>query len=389
MQKIRIHELDYIRAIAMLGVLGIHTGAFAIGNPNINVHFFVFADILTRFSVPIFFFVSAFGLFLNHDPQKLFHYWDFLKRRFYVVLIPYVLWSFIYMSHQYFLQGNAAIFSFPVIIQSLFFGLGSYHLYFMVILWWFYLLMPVWRRFVQIIIRHPIRWLTLLYVLQNWFNYYSVSVLRSNTGYYWLDMAIEYRLNYWVMHYLFIFLLGAICAYLYPTFVCLLTKYRRIIIYMCIASIASMLTYYYHLIYNLQYTCEAVGYTLHQLHPLGIFYTLSMTLMLFSFFNHYKTHDHEHMLMITLRALGANSYLIYLVHPLVMHYLSQWISAGQYVRTVPVDIGFFITTALLSYIISRIIYRGQEYLPSLSLLTGSSSLPRPSVIPKQINTRSN
>jgi fucose 4-O-acetylase-like acetyltransferase len=370
-----------MRAVAMLGVLGIHTGAFALGNPDVNIHFFLLTDILTRFSVPMFFFISAFGLFLNQDPLKPFHYLEFLKRRIHVVLLPYVMWSLIYIFHQYLLDGNAVILTFPAIGNALLLGLGSYHLYFMVILAWFYLLMPLWRSWVQVIIRHPVIWLALLYVLQNLFNYYSVSLPPSHTDYAWLNTAIAYRLNYLVLHYLFFFLLGAVCARLYPAFIDLLTRYSPLIWCMGISGVAGMLAYYYHLIYNLHYTCAAVSFTLHQLHPLGIFYTLAMTLMLFLFFRRYAVPHQKHMLMTTLRNLGANSYVIYLIHPLVMYYLEQWILAGQYIRTVPVNIVFLGATALLSYIISRIIYRSQKFLPVLCFLTGSPWPSRPHVMP--------
>lgn len=386
MPKMRVYELDYMRAVAMLGVLGIHTGAFALGNPEVNVHFFLLFDILTRFSVPMFFFISAFGLFLNQDLQKPFNYAEFVKRRLYVVFVPYIMWSLLYMYHQYVLDGNTAIFTFPVIGEALLLGLGSYHLYFMVILLWFYLLMPLWRLWLPIIVRRPFIWLALLFILQMLFNYYSVSLPTANTGYPWLDTAIKYRLNYWVLHYLFIFLCGAVCASFYPAFAGLLTSYGRIITFAGVTGVAGMLAYYYYLIYTLRYTCETVSYILHQLHPLGLFYTLAMTLMLFSLFSRYAGCRHNHILLSSLRSLGANSYVIYLVHPLVMYYHGQWISAGQYERTVPVNLGFFATAVLCSYMISRIIYYGQQFFPPLRLLTGSPWLSHRRVIPGQIKT---
>lgn len=382
MPKIHVYALDYLRAVAMLGVLGIHTGAFALGNPDANIHFFVLTDILTRFSVPIFFFISAFGLFLKKDPQKQFSYREFLQRRINIVIIPYVVWSLIYMYDQYLASGNIAIFDLSNIGNSLFFGLGSYHLYFMVLLTWFYLLMPVWRSWVQVIVRKPCPWLVFLYVAQNLFNYYSVSMLTPGTGILWLDTAITYRLNYWVLHYLFIFLLGAICADMYPAFLTWLNTHRRTVYGLGLASIAGMLAYYYHLVYNLGYSCAQTSSTLHQLHPLGIFYTMAMTLMLFAYFQKFDDARHNHPIMSSLRALGENSYVIYLAHPLVMEFVGQWITANDYVRTVPVDIGFYLAAAIISFVISRIIYLGQELFSPLGLLTGSFRLPARSVTGK-------
>lgn len=382
LQKTHVYELDYLRAIAMLGVIGIHTGAFALGNPQANIHFFLVSDILTRFSVPIFFFISAFGLFLNRG-QNPINYQEFLKRRINVVLIPYTVWSLIYLAHQSLLEGSAAVLNPVNIGTALFYGTGSYHLYFMVILLWFYALMPLWQSWLRLIIRHPLSWLVFLYLLQNLFNFYSVSLLNANTGIPWLDTAIDLRLNYWVLHYLFIFMFGAVCASCYQSFTDLLTKYRHLVTTAGIAGIIGMCLYYYHLIYDLHYTGEMTSSTLHQLHPLGIFYTLSMTLMLFFLSRQYITPRRDGTLASALQSLGANSYVIYLVHPLVMYYLSRAFDAAHYERTVFVNICFFLGAALISYIISRFIYQGQERFPSLGYLTGSSPAPRPQ--PKQLN----
>jgi len=382
LQKMHIYELDYLRAVAMLGVLGIHTGAFAIGSPQVNIHLFLIFDILTRFSVPIFFFISAFGLFLNRN-QKPFNYRDFLKRRINVVLIPYTVWSLIYLLHLSLSEGNPAVLTFRNISTALFYGLGSYHLYFLVILLWFYLLMPLWQSWLRIIVRQPLAWLTILYILQTGFNYYSVTMLNTATGSDWLDTALKYRLNYWVFHYLFIFLLGAVCAEFYESFTDLLTRYRHVIVITGIISLASMAAYYYHLIYDLQYTCEMTSSTLHQLHPLGIFYTFAMTLLLFFLFRQYIAPRHESALAVALQNLGANSYVIYLVHPLVMQYLAKLIDTNQYERSIPVILAFYGAAALFSYLISRVLYKGQLFFPCFRYLTGSSPLARPQ--PKQMN----
>ena len=58
MQKQRIPAIEYIRGISMLGVIGIHTGSQYLSNPASNIHLVAMFEIFTRFSVPIFFFIS-------------------------------------------------------------------------------------------------------------------------------------------------------------------------------------------------------------------------------------------------------------------------------------------------------------------------------------------
>jgi peptidoglycan/LPS O-acetylase OafA/YrhL len=371
LSKIYVDELDYLRAIAMLGVLGIHTGAFAIANPDVNIHFFGIVDILTRFSVPIFFFISAFGLFFGQDLSKPFHYAEFVQRRAHAVFYPYLAWSFIYILHQFYIDHDTTPFTVANLSKTLFFGLGSYQLYFLVILSWFYLLMPLWRHLMRIIIQQPVLYLFFLYILQNVLNYYSTIILQANTGTYWIDIILEYRLNYWVIHYMFIFLLGAVCGMLYSRFTAFITNYRMAIITIGTLSTIAMLGYYYHLVYAKGFSCEAAVNTLHQLHPLGIFYTVTTTLFLFALFRYILPKYPEHPLLMMLSALGANSYVIYLIHPLIMYYLGLWINAQQLALTVPVDIFYYMATAVLSFGFSVAIYRSKNYIPILSILSGS------------------
>lgn len=372
MSKVHVYELDYMRAVAMLGVLGIHTGAFAIENPQVNVHFFGLVDIITRFSVPIFFFISAFGLFLGQDLKKNFDYLEFLKRRIHVVLYPYLAWTALYMAHQYWLYQDITIFTPLPLFKHLFFGLGSYHLYFMILMLWFYLLMPLWRALTRLMLSAPLTSLLLLFSGQILFNLYSTTILQTNSENYWLNLFIEYRLNYWPFHYLFIFQLGAVCAMLYPQFTAWLDTQRYRIYALGLIGTLLLMIYYYYLIYTLAFTCEAAVSTLHQLHPLGIFYTLTTTLFLFAFFRHIVPLYQNHMTLKALSLLGASSYLIYLVHPFVMYYLSVLIHDLALTITVPVNIAFYMATALFSLGFAKLLNIAKGYVPILHLLCGSS-----------------
>ena len=104
MKKPRLAAIEYIRGISMLGVVGIHIGAAYLGQHTTpdaiaNPHIVALLEIFTRFSVPIFFFISAFGLFYNLDLSQPFVYKDFLKRRYKAVVVPYVVWSLFYIVH--------------------------------------------------------------------------------------------------------------------------------------------------------------------------------------------------------------------------------------------------------------------------------------------------
>ena len=121
-------------------------------------------------------------------------------------------------------------------MKYLFYGFGSYQLYFMVILLWFYLLMPLWIWFVR---RMTPKRLTVLLVLQIAFDYWSSFLLApSSIGNSLLRELVENRLNYWVMHYVFIFVLGGWLAVHYEQFLQLLRRRRGTISLFFFASFA-------------------------------------------------------------------------------------------------------------------------------------------------------
>ncbi|MBP2628101.1 MAG: acyltransferase 3 [Firmicutes bacterium] len=373
MSKQKINALEYIRGISMLGVVGIHTGAYSLSNPKVNIHLFALLEIFTRFSVPIFFFVSAFGLFINQDLTARLNYVTFMIRRSRTVLLPYIVWSLLYMAHYTFISRDMSIWTAPLLYEYLLFGLASCQLYFLVILLWFYALMPIWRSMVRRIIEHPLRNLGLILLLQIIFNYYSSYLLKVDIPNYYLSKLLSYRLNYWVLHYLFIFLLGAVCAVKYAVFEQLITRYQRHIKTFFYITLSGMLAFYYYLLYAYHYTPEQAVNTAHQLSPIGVLYTLSATLFLYMLFNQ---NNIPQIVRNILSNLGKHSYLVYLVHPLIMYYLTNYLTGHNIMMSAPVVIGFFLLTSGLSLTFAIFIQKINKFFPIISLLL-TGSLPKP------------
>jgi peptidoglycan/LPS O-acetylase OafA/YrhL len=103
----RILSIEYIRGLAMLGVVGIHTGSELLSNPQANIHLFAVLEIVSRFSVPIFFFVSAFSLFHQYPLDGPFD-----AGRFYRPICPgavaLLIGSVLYMLHYSWLPATGA-----------------------------------------------------------------------------------------------------------------------------------------------------------------------------------------------------------------------------------------------------------------------------------------
>lgn len=367
-KRARVSAVEAIRGISMMGVIGIHIGAEYLANPSPNIHLVALFDIGTRFSVPIFFFISAFGLFYGQSPSAPFSYRDFLVRRGRAVVVPYLVWSLFYLIHDAYAYGVG----FPPLVSLpgiLFFGNAKYQLYFMVILIWFYLLMPLWR---MLLARMTLPLLAVILLVQIGFDYWSSFNTAFNLYVYGLPEGtllralLFYRLNYWVMHYVFIFLLGGYIALHFDAFRTLMARHTARLYALGIVSLAALLAWYYKLLLVDGYTPLEGIYTAHQLSPLGIFYTLGATLALFAFFTRLGT---ENALGRAFQVLGKHSYFIYLAHPVAITYLLMMIHGAGYVLTAPIALGMYAATLLLTLIGAIFVRKIGEYLPIVNELT--------------------
>ncbi len=368
MQKPRLPAIEYIRGISMMGVIGIHVGAQYLGNPASNMHLTALFEVVSRFAVPIFFFISAFGLFYHLDLQQPFRYGDFMKRRFRTVLIPYLVWSCFYLIHDglFYHVGFPALSALP---ELLFFGNTKYQLYFLVILLWFYLLMPLW---IGIVRRVSWKGLLLLLAAQLAFNYFSsyhegfhqyIYSLPQNS---FLRELLEYRLNYWVLHYFFIFLLGGWLSVHFELFRDLMQKHRNLITACFWLSLAVLLGYYYSLIYRDGYTQLEAIFTAHQLSPAGVMYTIMASLFFFTIFTYQR---YPKLFNPLLSLLGRHSYFAYLAHPVAITYLGTWLVNAGWIMTAPIAIGFYFAV-LISSVLAAILCRHLgEAIPLINLLT--------------------
>ncbi len=368
MQKPKLPAIEYIRGISMMGVIGIHVGAQYLGNPASNLHLTALFEVVSRFAVPIFFFISAFGLFYHLDLRQPFRYADFMKRRFRTVLIPYLVWSFFYLIHDglFYHVGFPALSALP---ELLFFGNTKYQLYFLVILLWFYLLMPLW---IGIVRRVSWKGLLLLLTAQLAFNYFSSyhegfhQYIYSLPQYSFLRELLEYRLNYWVLHYFFIFLLGGWLSVHFELFRDLMQKYRNLITACFWLSLAALLGYYYSLIYRDGYTQLEAIFTAHQLSPAGVMYTIMASLFFFTIFTYQR---YPQFLNPVLSLLGRHSYFAYLAHPVAITYLGTWLANAGFIMTAPIAIGFYFAV-LISSVLAAILFRHLgETIPPINLLT--------------------
>lgn len=366
----RLEAIQFIRGISMLAVLGIHIGSIYSENPTASASLVGLFVIASRFAVPIFFFISAFGIFYNMDISSSFGYKNFLRRRLKAILIPYLVWSVFYMFQSPIMEmlsiknfDLSLLPTIPDIFTALIIGTAKYHIYFLVILLWFYVFMPLW---IPLIKKINIPLLCLLFLLQITFNYVS-------TGWMWsiqpenpfLNLLFNYRLNYWVVHYLFIFVLGGWLAVHYDGFKSFMNRYFVIVTAFFLVMLGMMEYDFGRLLLSGSTVLEAAD-SIQQLSPTGICYTLASCLFFFTLFTR---QPYPKMFNSPLNFLGKHSYFIYLSHPFFINIICMIYNRLNIAMTLPAVVLLYILTLTFAAAAAVLMLRLGNRFPMINRLT--------------------
>lgn len=369
--------IDNLRGICMLGVIGIHIGSLALA-PN-NFTLYLLLEILSRYSVPSFFFISGYGLACTDKgllSGSRLNYIDFMKKRLRGAGLPYLSWSLFYMLYFWLILPPGFVSWNPLhVAYVLFFGLGCYHLYFMVILLWFYASYPLWRRLLRIIIHQSIPFmLVLLFVFQLAFNWWTTHPGLNTAG--WSVLAknfFDYRLNYLPLHYLLIFISGGLAACYWQKFIALLRSYSAMVCVIFAASVAWDVQSCYEAVTVKGYTLIDLANTYHQLSPQGLCYTVG-SLLFFCLALDWlerKAQSEGSLAKPFYKAvsiLSAYSMLIYFVHPLLLDWLSSAYNHFGIIMTVKKVALSYVLLVLGSLALSILLTKAFEKCSTAKLL---------------------
>lgn len=346
---------DNLRGICMLGVIAIHAGSYVMDSATASVHIFMFMEILSRYSVPTFFFISGYGLFYTYPLEKPLAYLPFIKKRLASIGIPYIIWSLFYLvayDHTYHNIQNWHLYE---LWFTLAFGNAVYHIYFLVILMWFYLLFPLWRKLLALMEKYSLKAsLILLFFAQlylyNWsahFWGYPTWIMNND----FIFNLFQYRLNYFPFFYLFVFILGGVIARNYELFVNFLRNHFKAITVFFLLSATINATVFYRHLYKWHMDLESIVNALQQLSTYGLIYTIASLFFFSALLDKYRDHK-----LVWLQKLSQRSFLIYLVHPFVMDQLYFQIKfLGINFSNVPMQL-FYLAVVVISYFASVLIH---------------------------------
>ena len=369
--------IDNLRGICMLGVIGIHIGSLALA-PN-NFTLYLLLEILSRYSVPSFFFISGYGLACTDKgllSGSRLNYIDFMKKRLRGAGLPYISWSLFYMLYFWLILPPGFVSWNPLhVAYVLFFGLGCYHLYFMVILLWFYASYPLWRRLLRIIIHQNIPFmLVLLFIFQLAFNWWTTHPGLNTAG--WSVLAknfFDYRLNYLPLHYLLIFISGGLAACYWEKFIALLRSYSTMVCIIFAASVAWDVQSCYEAVTVKGYTLIDLANTYHQLSPQGLCYTVGSLLFFCLALDWLERRAQAkgsltNLLYKAISILSAYSMLIYFVHPLLLDWLSSSYNHFGIIMTVKKVALSYVLLVLGSLVLSILLTKAFEKCSTAKLL---------------------
>lgn len=369
--------IDNLRGICMLGVIGIHIGSLALA-PN-NFTLYLLLEILSRYSVPSFFFISGYGLACTDKgllSGSRLNYIDFMKKRLRGAGLPYLSWSLFYMLYFWLILPPGFVSWNPLhVAYVLFFGLGCYHLYFMVILLWFYASYPLWRQLLRIIIHQSIPFmLVLLFIFQLAFNWWATHPGLNTAG--WSVLAknfFDYRLNYLPLHYLLIFMSGSLAACYWQKFIALLRKYSTMVCVIFAASVAWDVQSCYEAVTVKGYTLIDLANTYHQLSPQGLCYTVGSLLFFCLTLDWLERKAQSegslaNLLYKAISILSAYSMLIYFVHPLLLDWLSSAYNHFGIIMTVKKVALSYVLLVLGSLALSILLTKAFEKCSTAKLL---------------------
>lgn len=180
MNKPRIDELNIARAFAILSVLVIHTTApgTLFGSEQSSTRILLtWINNFQVFAVPVFLFISGLVLFYSYE-----HKWKkgqsitFYKKRMKGVILPYLIWSFIYYVFNKLNTQEIPFDDASAILNHLIYGNASYHLYYLVIIFQFYIIFPI-AMFILSKFINSKKWLFLFPILFHmFFMYYQFDI---------------------------------------------------------------------------------------------------------------------------------------------------------------------------------------------------------------------
>lgn len=373
-QRPYIYELDMFRTVTMLTVVLVHVlAATAIINATTsgvqiqNAFIDAFHD--NRF---IFMFISAFSLvYVYHG--KPFSAIGFWKKRSLGILLPYIIWSLIYILVADFWTISLRSFVKLSLIDILN-GEASFQLYFILITIQFYILFPFFLAFMNRVKNHP--WLVvgisfLIQIVWLYWDYQTIQMGRISLVGFW--HYYEHYRERIIFSYQFYFVLGGVSAMYFTQIRAFVLGHAKLIIGALLISLIALVGHFFLqvLVYH-----EAIAHANAVTQPLMCIYSVAVIFFIFWLSSRWalnadkanppRSYKYWH-------AMSDASFGVYLTHAFSLTLMTSWLipllpTAWPVVLRVLICFAF---TGSISVTFCLILLR----IPVLSRLVGRAYVP--------------
>lgn len=333
----KIKEIDYLRGLATLFVLLIHITSTYISYPQNSAVYLIggsFNCALT-FAVPAFLFISALVMTYQLKNKEKINWLKFIGKRIVKVLSALILWSIIYII----CWGNLQNITLKNIISYLVLGNASYHLYFIPLIIQLYLIFPIiWMiaGFTKKIKVNTVLSFILCFIISAVLQYSFTTIFRLNifkTFIYFSTIIFSYTLP---------IAMGTWIGFNYSKVKNFFNKY--FITFLLLGTVIACIYYV---------KVEFINYTYKTTLLFSPFYWVLIILSLTYLLRYIKSCPF-------LEEISKKSFIIYLVHPLILNIVNNHINFSiinstffNYLINIALK---FIIILSISYLISLIWY---------------------------------
>lgn len=367
-RRSHVYELDPLRALTAWSVVAVHTlsGTANLNYSEVGVQLQNAVVVAMHFTREVFIFVTAFALVYVYygKPFALKRFWT---RRSLSVLLPYCIWSIVYVWVNF--QGQSPVTFIKTSIIDILTGNASYQLYYILITIQFYIILPLFLLFLKRFAQHPWKTLTVSFVIQVVLFYADYHLLQQGTlasTDFWKFVS-QYQ-DRFVLAYQFYFVLGGIAALYFQQIRTFLLHYGWMVACGMVAAISIL---WLHYVLQIRVYQESLGYATSVLQPVMVFYSLAVILFgcwLACLWTSHKNRDRRPRGYRTWQVLSDASFGVFLIHVLLLSAILKWIVPAM--PTVwPVAVRVFLTW-FMAVASSTVLSVTLMNIPILSRLVG-------------------
>lgn len=375
--KEHLYEIDLMRAFIILGVVCVHVLSFfnlwtaPLSSGNV---LFDIALVALHFTRESFMFITGLVLFITYY-NKPFTARGFWGKRFKLIFIPYAVWSMVYilfsgtyLPHWSWSLGNIfSTYVFAILTGS------QFYLYYLVISMQLYLLFPIFMALMKRFKNYHGWIFAVSFAVQIGLMWLNKDVLQNmNTSHFpaWLLFLFQFRDRY-LLTYQFWFISGALFAIHYQTIKAYLRERAKLIFWVLMAG---LVTLWIHYAFDRFYLAQDETMSVLVLQPIMIPYSLVLTVGLWSggvVWAKARLKRGVRWLSSFVKTAAAASFGVFLVHPLILHFME--VAIYRLHPTTPVRNALIPVAIAVVYGISIIIARALGRMPYVSYIVGQKT----------------